>query len=501
MSSEEFRAAGHGLVDRVADFLGTLRSRPVAPGLLPAEIRARLGGDGPPEAGAPAARLLGEAADLLFANSVFSGHPRFLAYIMCSGAPIGALADLLASAVNPNLGAWHLAPMATEIEAQAIRWIAEMLGYPRSAGGVLSSGGNMANFIGFLAARQAKAPWDIRRSGVGSPDAPRLCVYGSRETHTWIQKAADMSGIGTDAIRWVDTDERLRMDVRALRRSIRADRTEGRLPFLVVGTAGTVSTGAVDPLPELAEVCREEGLWFHVDGAYGGFAVEVPGAPEDLAGLTLADSVAVDPHKWLYAPVEAGCTLVRVREHLHAAFEYRPPYYRFDEGEDEGINFHEYGPQNSRGFRGLKVWLAIRMAGTSGYRTMIGEDMALARELSEAVSRHAELEAVTCSLSITTFRYVPPDLAARPERDEDYLDRLNEELLRRLQESGEAYLSNAVVRGRYLLRACIVNFRTTSTDIAAIPEIVTRLGRAVDRELRPGASPGPAPSGAGEAPR
>ncbi len=484
MSADEFRVAGHGLVDRIADFLGTLRSRPVGPGLSPAQIRARLGGGGAPEQGAPAAALLEEAADLLIANSVLSGHPRFLAYIMSSGAPIGALAEMLASAVNPNLGAWHLSPMATEIELQAIRWIGEMLGYPAGAGGILSSGGNMANFIGFVAARRAKAPWDVRTGGSGPRDGRRLYVYASEETHTWIQKAADLSGLGTEAIRWVKTDDRQRLDMADLHRRVRDDREQGHVPLLVVGTAGTVSTGAVDPLRELADFCREEGVWFHVDAAYGGFAVKVPGAPEELAGMTLADSLAVDPHKWLYTPIEAGCTLVRERANLHAAFEYHPPYYRFDEGEDEGINFHEYGPQNSRGLRGLKVWLGLRMAGQSGYRTMIGEDIALATELYDAVSRHPELEAVGVGLSITTFRYVPADLVAADGSGDDYLNRLNEELLRRLQEGGEAFLSNAVVRGRYLLRSCIVNFRTSAGDIAAIPEIVARIGRAVDRELR-----------------
>ncbi len=502
MSADEFRAAGHGLVDRIADFLGALRSHRVAPGLMPPEIRARLGSGRVPENGAPAVPLLEEAAELLIANSVLSGHPRFLAYIMSSAAPIGALADLLASAVNPNLGAWHISPMATEIEAQAIRWIGEILGYPDGAGGVLSSGGNMANFIGFIAGRRAKAPWDVRTGGAGPRDGKRLCVYASEETHTWIQKAADLSGLGTDAIRWVKTDDRQRMDMADLRRRVRNDREEGQVPLLVVGTAGTVSTGAVDPLPALGAFCREEGLWFHVDGAYGGFAVGIPGAPEDLAGLTLADSVAVDPHKWLYTPIEAGCTLVRERASLHAAFEYHPPYYRFDEGEDQGINFHEYGPQNSRGLRGLKVWLGLRMAGRSGYRTMIGDDMALARELYDAVSRHPELEAAGVDLSITTFRFVPADLAAGGGSHEDYLNRLNEELLRRLQEGGEAFLSNAVVRGRYLLRSCIVNFRTSSADVAAIPEIVARIGRVVDRELRPAKAEITSDrSGAGEAPR
>ena len=483
MRPEDFRALGHSLVDRIADFLASLRDRPVAPGEEPAEVRRALGAGGLPERGSPPGPLLEEAARLLFEHSVLPGHPRFLAYVVGAGAPIGALADLLAAAVNQNLGAWHLAPMATEMEAQTVRWIAEMLGLPPTAGGLLTSGGNMANFVGFLAARRARAPWDARASGMGAPGAPPLRLYATAETHTWIHKAVDLFGLGTDTLRWVATDRELRMDAADLERLVREDRAAGRLPFLVVASGGTVSTGAVDPLPRLAGICRREGLWFHVDGAYGGFAAGVDGAPAELAGLAEADSVAVDPHKWLYAPLEAGCALVRDPALLRATFEYRPPYYRKDE-DDDLIDYHSYGPQNSRGLRALKVWLGLRMAGREGYRAMIAGDIALARRLHEAVERHPDLEAWTLGLSITTFRYVPPDLRETAGRDEAYLDRLNAALLERLQADGDVYLSNAVVRDRYLLRSCIVNFRTTEADVDAVPEIVARAGRDLDRRMR-----------------
>jgi glutamate/tyrosine decarboxylase-like PLP-dependent enzyme len=309
-------------------------------------------------------------------------------------------------------------------------------------------------------------------------------VYGSVETHTWIQKAADLSGLGTASIRWIPVDAKLRMDVAALRRQLDADRAEGDVPCLVVGTGGSVSTGAVDPLPDIAAVCREYGAWFHVDGAYGGFAAAVPEAPDDLRGLSQADSVAVDPHKWLYAPLEAGCALVRDREALHAAFSYHPPYYHFDEG---ATNYVDYGPQNSRGFRALKVWLALRHVGAAGYRKMIGDDIRLSRAMAAAVSRHPELELITQDLSITTFRYVPQDLPANYGREalERHLDALNRELLDRLQRGGEVFVSNAIVGGRYALRACIVNFHTDLVDVEALPEIVARIGRRVDADLRP----------------
>ncbi len=487
MSAEEFRAAGHAVVDRLAEFLATQASRPVGPGLEPEQVRGLLPGGGPPELGATAVPLLEEAAKLVLENSTLSGHPRFLAYVVSAPSPIGALADLMAAVVNPNVGGWDLSPIATEMEAQTVRWIAGMLGFPVDCGGLLTSGGNMANFIGFVAARKARAPWDVRVEGAAPQGQKRLAVYTTTETHTWVNKAADLFGLGTGAIRWVPTDDAQRMDVDALRRQVREDRAAGWLPLLVAATAGTVSTGAVDPLARIAAVCREEGLWFHVDGAYGGFAAIVPGAPEDLRGIALADSVAVDPHKWLYAPLEAGCALVRDRALLRDAFEYHPIYYHLREEDrkaDEVINYYQYGAQNSRGFRALKVWLGLRMAGQQGYRRMIADDMALARALYAEAERHPELEAFTVGLSVTTFRYVPAEMAGKTPRDEQYLDRLNTEILTRLQVGGEVYLSNAVVRDRFLLRSCIVNFRTTAKDIAAIPEIVARAGRAAHRDMK-----------------
>jgi glutamate/tyrosine decarboxylase-like PLP-dependent enzyme len=240
----------------------------------------------------------------------------------------------------------------------------------------------------------------------------------------------------------------------------------------------------VDPLRDIAALCKEEAIWFHVDGAYGGFAAALPDASEDLHGLSLADSVAVDPHKWLYAPLEAGCALVRNAAALRAAFAYHPPYYHFEE---QATNFVDYGPQNSRGFRALKVWLALRQVGAAGYRQMIAEDIRLSEAMAAAVGRHPELQLATQELSITTFRYVPRDLQSRvgDETTEHHLDAVNRELLDRLQRGGEAFVSNAIIAGRYLLRACIVNFHTARADVEAVPEIVVRIGRIVDAELRP----------------
>jgi len=476
MEPGEFRDIGHRLVDLVADRLANVPAGLVTPNESPADVRRVLGAERPLPSGAADARLLmNETAELLFDHSLFNGHPRFFGYITSSPSPIGMFGDFLAAALNQNVGAWSLSPLATEIEGQAVRWIAELIGFPAGGGGLLVSGGNMANFIGVLAARAAVAGWDVRKEGV-APGS--LVAYVSTETHTWIQKAADMSGLGTDAIRWIRADDGQRMDVQALRRQIEDDIRLGHRPFLVVGTAGTISTGVVDPLSEIAAVCREHRLWFHVDGAYGAVAAQAPGAPASLHALREADSVAVDPHKWLYAPLEAGCVLVRDAESLRKTFSYHPAYYHFDE---QVVNYFELGPQNSRGFRALKVWLALRHAGRDGCLRMIGDDMLLAGHLYECAVQHAEFQPFTHALSITTFRYVPADLRARvgaaPGADdvELYLDRLNRQLLVAIEQSGEAFLSSAIVNGVFVLRACIVNF---------LLPMVSRLGRKIDAALR-----------------
>ena len=485
MDAATFRTVGHRLVDQLAELLESVPRRPVTHDESPSAVRDALDLKGPlPERGTEAGPLLETVAQLLFDHSLFNGHPRFFGYVTAPPAPIGILGDFLAAAVNPNVGAWMLSPAATEIESQTVRWIAELIGYPVDCGGLLVSGGNMANFVCFLAARAAKADWNVREEGITGDSRRRLRVYGSAETHTWIQKAADLAGLGTASIRWIATDADLRMDVAALRRQIDSDAAAGDIPFIVVGTAGTVSTGAVDPLPDIAALCKALNIWFHVDGAYGGFAVAAPEAPDDLRALSDADSVAVDPHKWLYAPLEAGCALVRDPEKLRAAFAYHPAYYQFEE---RATNYVDFGPQNSRGFRALKVWLALRHVGAAGYRKMISDDIRLSRAMAAAVRRYPELQFMAQGLSITTFRYVPADLQNSLGQNliENYLDALNQELVDRIQRGGEAFVSNAVIRGRYVLRACIVNFHTGAVDVDAVPEIAVRLGRTVDARLRP----------------
>ena len=487
MSSAEFRKAGHELIDRIAGLLDWLHdsSNPVTRAEGPAAIRRLLGTGSLPRDGAPAGELLDAAAKLLFDHSLFNGHPRFWGYITSPAAPIGILGDLLASAVNPNVGAYDLSPVATEIERQTVRWIAELIGYPTNCGGILVSGGNMANFVCFLAARKARIPWNVRTAGGADPRSGRVRVYCSSETHTWINKAADLFGLGHASVVKIPAGEDQRMSADALRSAIETDRKNGLIPIMVVGAAGTVSTGATDPLATIASICREHNIWFHVDGAYGGFAACLPEASEDLKGLAHADSVAVDPHKWLYAPLEAGCALVRDAQTLLDAFSYHPAYYRFDEHASEGaINFYELGPQNSRGFRALKVWLALRQAGRTGYETMIRDDCGLAAGLFQSLTQYPDIEPLSNHLSITTFRYAPASLRAREK--EEYLNTINTEILARLQSGGRVYPSNALVGGRYAIRVCIVNFRTTHEDVMVLPELVVSAGKEVEKAVSAG---------------
>ena len=487
LTPEQFRALGHRLVDTLADHLRALPTLPVTPGESSALLRTLLPAGGLPAHGADAGALLQEACDLVLGHSLLNGHPRFFGYITAGPAPLGILAELLAATANPNAGSHTLGPIATAIEEQVVRWLGELLGFPGGAG-LLVSGGNMANIVCLLAARRARAGWDLRASGLAA--GPPLLLYASTSTHTWVQKAADLSGLGTAAIRWIDTDRDGRIDVAALRAQLESDRGSGAQPFLLIGSAGTVATGAVDPLPELAAIAREHGLWFHVDGAYGGFAAALlDGAdatlvPADLAGLRAADSIAIDPHKWLYAPLEAGCVLVRDAAVLRDAFAYTPSYYRFEDAAEQPLpNYFELGPQNSRGFRALKVWLQLRQAGAAGYRRMIADDILLARRLDAGIDATPGLECGPGGLSVATFRFVPAQAPTGADR-ERWLDEINTALLDALQAGGEAFVSNAIVDGGCWLRACVVNFRSSAADVDMLPELVLRLGHALLQDPR-----------------
>ncbi len=331
----------------------------------------------------------------------------------------------------------------------------------------------MANFTAFLAARTAKAPKNIKEDGL-SNTAQKLTIYCSKTTHTWIDKAAILFGLGTKSIRWIQTDSSNKMNNKVLAETIKEDIKNGFKPIMAIGTAGDVSTGIVDDLKGISTICKEYDLWFHIDGAYGVPATVIPKYKNLFDGLSEADSIALDPHKWLYSPLEAGCILVKNPQHLIDTYSSHPEYYNFNKSENEfAPNFYEYGLQNSRGFRALKVWLSLQQIGRSGYEKLISEDIELSEMLFDLAKNNLELEAVSQNLSITTFRFIPLN---RKESNE-YLNKLNEELLNELQTGGEVFLSNAIVNEKYCLRACVVNFRTSKKDIEEIVEIIVREGR------------------------
>ncbi len=484
LSKLQFRKMGYQLVDAISDFIDNASTSPVTRGSSPQELQKLLGTASLPESGTSPEVVLSKATDLLFSHSLFNGHPRFLGYITSSPSPIGALSDFLAAAVNPNVGANILSPMATEIEKQTVKWLAEFIGVDSSYGGLLVSGGNMANFTAFLAARTARAPKQMKSDGLYGVET-KLIVYCSKATHTWVEKAVVLFGMGSKSIRWIPTDANQRMNNEILERVIQDDVKNNLKPMMIIGTAGDVSTGAVDDLKGIGILCQKYDLWFHIDGAYGMPAAILPELKDSFQGLELADSIALDPHKWLYSPLEAGCTLVKNPKHLTDTFSSHPEYYNFDHGkEGSSHNFYEYGFQNSRGFRALKVWMALQQAGKSGYRQMIREDISLSKFLFDLANEHPELEAVTQHLSIATLRYIPAGLSEELKQNQNYLNRLNETLVNELQQGGELFLSNAVVNGSYCLRGCIVNFRTSQRDIEEIISIIVREGERIHIQMQ-----------------
>lgn len=481
---ERARAFADGMSDLYEEFLGRLRDLPVSRRLTSAAVRDGVSipiPDHPLSDGDIQAYL----HRLVFDWSMYPGHPRFYAYVSGAGTVPGAAADLLAAGINMNNGGWQLSPAATEVELYLGRWFAkELFDLPATAGGTLTSGGAMATFTGLKAARDVRAGWDVR--GLGVAAGPPLVLYLSGETHVISERAADMLGIGTDNVRHIPVDEAYRMRVDALKAAIGTDRAAGRRPFAVVGSAGTVATGAIDPLHAIADVCVEQDLWFHVDAAYGGPARLAPDLRPSMDGIERADSIAFDPHKWLYTPLTGGCLVMRDMDHLRASFDLYASYVVQDKDETEhGIDLARHSPNFSRGFASLKILVSLLAHGRDAYARRISHDAALARYLGELVDQRPDFElAAPVGLSICCFRFVPEGL---PDRDgrEAYLSLLNRHLMTLIQSDGRVYCSNAVLGERFVLRACIVNYRTEAEDLDALLEVAKELGEKLDVELRP----------------
>jgi glutamate/tyrosine decarboxylase-like PLP-dependent enzyme len=458
----------------VANYFATIGERGVVArnyaGKTLAEIDAQLESDP-----VPLEKLIAEC-ESMFDLSRHNGHPRFFGYVASPSTPIGAYSDLIASALNANITCWRSGPAGTEIEQLVVKWLGSLIHYDEDAHGLLTSGGSMANLIALQIAHRAKANFDVSRSGLWNSGAP-MTVYASTEVHMSIAKAADILGLGRDQVRAVSCDDRQRIDVNALRVRIEEDLKQGLRPFCVVASAGTTNTGAVDPLAEVARIARDFGLWFHVDGAYGAPGVMDQDKKDLFRGITEANSVSLDPHKWLYVPVDAGCLLFRDQATAKAAFNTEEADYIKVHGlvDDETFAFWDYGVELSRRFRALKVWLTLRYYGVRKIAEAVSGDIALAQYLGEQVDHAEDFELLApVELSICCFRYVPRDLIG----NENELNKLNERILTVIQKGGRAYVSNAVVNGKFALRACITNFRTTKADIDLTLEVVRDAARS-----------------------
>ncbi|HSS19685.1 MAG TPA: pyridoxal-dependent decarboxylase [Pyrinomonadaceae bacterium] len=475
ISQAELQELAARLTELVTEYFTSVTAKPVFPqtsgGMTTTSVGASL-----PLNGEPLDALISDCRTII-ENSRHNGHPRFFGYVASPATAPGAFADLIASTLNANVTSWRSGPAATEIEHTVINWLASLIGYGSSelpAHGLLTSGGSMANLTALLIAHRDKSSANTAASGLWN-SAP-MTIYASDQIHMSIPKAADILGLGRAQVRLIPTDDGLRMNVDLLRQTIAADTRNGLKPFCVVGSAGTVNTGAVDPLAAIAAVAKEFNLWFHIDGAYGALAALDKTKRPLFHGLELADSISLDPHKWLYVPLDSGCLLFRDAAKARAAFgSDRADYIKIHEQNvDEAFAFWDYGPELSRRFRALKIWLTLRYYGAARIAEAISEDNAVAAYLAERVSAAKDFALLAKpTLSICCFRYVPTALQANISEAADVqLEQLNTNIMNLVQRGGRAYLSSATVNGKFALRACITNFRTSRADIDQTLEIV-----------------------------
>jgi aromatic-L-amino-acid decarboxylase len=468
---DEIQRIGYLVVDLIADHLSTLPSEPVFVPVPPALARQFLSTPAPADPVSPN-EVLRLFQEIIEPYPFGNGHPRFWGWVNSPPAIMGVFADALAAAMNPSCAGGNHA--AIYVERQVVTWIREMLGFPAASMGLLVSGGSMATMTALAVARHVKSGVDVRVNGLRDAPAP-FAFYLSPEGHSCARKAIELLGFGSASIRTIATDDDYRMKVDALDAALEEDRARQVQPIAVIATGGTTNTGAIDDLAAIATVCRRHDVWLHVDAAYGGPAILSAQYGDALRPLAMADSVALDPHKWLFVPVEAGLVIVRDADAMRSAFSLVPPYIRQSgsAGEVYGLPwFSEYGFQQTRGFRALKVWMTMQQFGLTGYKAAIEENIAIANYLAECVRRARDLELMAPpNLSVVCFRFLNPSLA-----DEEATAALNRALLERLQLSGEAFLTSTELRGRFVLRACIVNYRSTRGDIDRMLEAVREIG-------------------------
>ena len=465
-SADEIRKWGNSVIQLMTDYLCSLRDRGVYRHMFSRRIRDRLDATLPTK-GTDFDGLLRVFREDIIPFSRQNAHPRMFGYVQSPGTPIAAFADLLASTLNANLTVWRSAPAPVEVERLTIDWIRQILGFNAEAGGLFVSGGSMANLAALAAARQTK-----------DCSSGRLRIYASSETHFSIVKAAALLGIGRENVCHIAVDERFRIRTDDLVVKITADLEAGCVPLCVVANAGTVNTGAVDQLAEIREIANRFQLWMHVDGSYGALAILAKSARELFAGIERADSVALDPHKWLYLPVDVGCVIYRDPEIVHAAFAHEAEYTRIIGQEaDEAFAFWDYGPELSRRFRALKVWMLLKGVGVDALSEAIENNLACARHLESMVRASDDFEmAAPVELSIFCFRHMPAQLRNESPKT---IDAFNERLLVALQRDGSSYLSNATLGGRFALRGCVLNYRTTLHDIEILLDDLRRVAKSL----------------------
>ncbi|MBA3563739.1 MAG: aminotransferase class V-fold PLP-dependent enzyme [Gammaproteobacteria bacterium] len=472
---EAFRAQAHGALDTMVNYLRDVRERP-AWQPLPEEVKNRLHEALPERAQGLETVLESFRRDVLPYPSG-NVHPRFWSWVSGTGSPVGMLADLLASGMNTlGLGFDDTAP--SRVEMQVLDWFKELFGFPRESSGLLVSGGSMANLVGIAVGRTAKAGYDVRRRGTNAPDEPALVVYASSETHSSAQKAVELLGIGSARYRVIPVNAQFEIDVEALHAQIHADGDAGLQPAILIGNAGTVNTGAIDPLDHLADIAAGHDLWYHVDGAFGAIARLSASPPANLRGLERADSLAFDPHKWLHQPYNVGAVLVRHARRHEETFHIAPAYLdKLDGGVAAGpVNFNALGVQLSRSFAALRVWMSFKVYGVERFRALTQQNLDQAQYLDRLVRGEKALELLApTALNIVNYRYNPGGLS--PEA----LDELNKRLLVEMQVRGIAAPSSTRLDGRFSIRVCITNHRSRRVDFDVLVAETTRLGHELER--------------------
>lgn len=470
----EFRAAAHRVADMLADYLEDIEHYPVLPRIAPGDVKKRLPA-APPAKAEPLARILKDYRRLIQANTTHWNHPGFMAYFGITGSGPGILGEALAAGLNVNAMLWRTGPAATELEEVVCDWLRGMIGLPREFRGHINDTASISTLVALTTARERPKDLEIRRRGLaGRPELPRLTIYASEHAHSSVDKAALVLGVGLENVRHIRADSEFRMDAAVLEKAIAADRAAGCRPVAVVATAGTTSTTSVDPLRAVGELCRREGLWFHVDAAYGGAAAICPELRPLFDGMELADSVVVNPHKWLFTPVDCSVLLVRDPSAVRAAFSLVAEYLRTDE---RGVtNLMDYGVQLGRRFRALKLWMVIRAFGVEGMRARIRRHCNLAREFAAWVRAAPGFEiCAPAPFSTVCFRATP---ALPPEAQ----DAFNEDLLARVNAAGPVFLSHTRLHGRIVLRLAIGNLRTTERHVRTAWELLRRAAAQIRRK-------------------